>query len=92
MRTILRYFTTLLHSQIIHDQETSHHLQQMKELEIRLLKERDEALSKVLILEQKLVEHDASHAKLDNKLLVAYNEVCLLCVKNKSRDKREDEC
>ena len=72
------YFTTLLRFQSIHDQEISHHLQQIKELEIRLIKEKDEALSKTQILEQKLVEHGTSHTKLDNKLLVAYNEVCLL--------------
>ena len=59
----------------MHDQEINHHLQQVKELEIRLIKEKDEALSKVLTLEQKLVEHDTNRAKLDNKLLVAYNEV-----------------
>ena len=59
----------------MHDQEIAHHLQQNKELETRLIKEKDEYLSKVLMLEQKLVEHSKNHANLDNKLLVAYNEV-----------------
>ena len=67
--------TPILHLQSIHDQKVSHHLQQIKELEIRLINEKDEALSKVSTLEQKLVEHGTNHAKLDNKLLVAYNEV-----------------
>lgn len=57
------------------NQESAHHLQQIKELEIRLMEEKDESLSKVLMLEQKLVEHNKNHANLDSKLLVAYNEV-----------------
>ena len=59
----------------MHDQEIAHHLQQNKELETKLIEEKDESLSKVLMLEQKLVEHSKNHANLDNKLLVAYNEV-----------------
>ena len=77
---VLLHFTMIvfLHSQIMHDQEIHHHLQQVKELEVRLIKEKDEALSRV---EQKLVEHDTNYAKLDNKLLVAYNEVCVYFMK-----------
>ena len=67
------------HLQSIHDQKINYHHQQMKELEIRLIKEKDEAVSKILKLEQKLVECDTRYAELDNKLAVAYDEVCLLC-------------